>query len=73
MVLMQADITVGALFMGKASVLDISVITTGQATAIGITATGAIPTAVMATEVIRAGAMAMVILMGVTGMEVIRA
>ena len=44
-----------------------------QHPAIGITAMGATPTAGMATGVVRAEVMAMVILMGVMGMEVIRA
>jgi hypothetical protein len=83
-VLMQADITVGTIFTGKALALDISVITTGRVTATGViptgvTAPGITPmgdmamgvtaTGIMVTGVIRAG----VILMGVMAMEIIQA
>jgi hypothetical protein len=70
----QADITVGTIFTGKALALDISVITTGQITAIGITATAVIPTGVTATGITVTGViLTAVILMGVMAMEVIRA
>jgi hypothetical protein len=67
----QADITVGTIFTGKALALDISALTMGKVTAIGVTATGVIRTEGMATGVIRAGVirtevMAMGIPMGAT-------
>jgi hypothetical protein len=68
----QADITVGTIFTGKALARDISALTMGKVTAIGVTATGIIRTEGMATGVIRAGVMAMGIPMGVMAMEVIR-
>lgn len=67
----QADITVGTIFTGKALARDISALTMGKVTAIGVTATGIIRTEGMATGVIRAGVMAMGIPMGVMAMEVI--
>jgi hypothetical protein len=73
----QADITVGTIFTGKALALDISALTMGKVTAIGVTATGVIRTEGMATGVIRAGiirteVMVMGIPMRVMAMEVIQ-
>ena len=61
-VLTQADITVETIFTGKALGRDISALTMGKVTAIGVTATG----------IIRTEGMAMGIPMGVMAMVVIR-